>query len=80
VRIISPTDCVKDRLTWYYHSNDTQCLQQAILVANAHAVDLAEIERWPKAAGKHAAFTHIKDRLTNVGTTKRRTGAADAAR
>ena len=80
VRIISPTDCVKDRLTWYYHSNDTQCLQQAILVANTHPVDLAEIERWSKAERKHDAFVQIKGRLTTGGTTKRRTGAAGAAR
>ena len=29
VRIISPTDCIKDRLTWYYHDNDMECLEQA---------------------------------------------------
>jgi hypothetical protein len=71
--MISPTDCVKDRLTWYYYSNDTQCLQQAILVATANVVDLAEIERWSKAEGKHTAFTQIKDKLSNGGTTTRRT-------
>jgi hypothetical protein len=71
VRIISPTDCVKDRLTWYYHSNDTQCLQQAILVASANTVDLTEIERWSKAEGKHNAFNQIKSNLTNGGTTNR---------
>ena len=27
VRIISPTDCVKDRLSWYYHGNDKECLE-----------------------------------------------------
>jgi hypothetical protein len=73
LRMISPTDCVKDRLTWYYHSNDTQCLQQAILVATANVVDHAEIERWSKAEGKHTAFIQIKDKLRNGGTTKRRT-------
>ena len=31
--IISPTDCVKDRLAAYYHWGDRQCLEQAILVA-----------------------------------------------
>ncbi len=80
VRIISPTDCVKDRLTWYYHGNDTQCLQQAILVANAYAVDLSEIERWSKAEGKHNAFIQIKEKLTSGGTTTRRNGVAGAAR
>ena len=80
VRILSPTDCVKDRLTWYYHSNDTQCLQQAILVATANPVDLAEIGRWSTVEGKHNVFVQIKDKLTNGGTTKRRTGTVGAVR
>jgi hypothetical protein len=80
VRIISPTDCVKDRLTWYYHGNDTQCLQQAILVATANAVNLAEIERWSRAEGMLAPFRRIKQMLTNGGTTKRRSSTAGATR
>jgi hypothetical protein len=35
LRAISPTDCVKDRLTWYYHDKDIECLRQAILVATS---------------------------------------------
>ncbi len=73
VRIISPTDCVKDRLAWYYHSNDTQCLQQAILVATANPVDLTEIERWSHTEGKIGAFRRIKNSLIGSGKTKRRT-------
>jgi len=26
LRIISPTDCVKDRLTWYYHDDDVSAV------------------------------------------------------
>jgi len=65
LRIISPTDCVKDRLTWYYHDKDTECLRQAILVANCNAVDLEEIERWSKVEGKSREFNSIKDQLRN---------------
>ena len=43
LRIIPPTDCVKDRLTWYYHDGDTECLKQAILVAHTNNIDLKEI-------------------------------------
>ena len=63
VRIISPTDCVKDRLTWYYHDNDTECLEQAVLVAVSNAVDLEEVERWSGVEGKREAFDAIKLRL-----------------
>jgi len=33
LRVISPTDCVKDRLAAYYHWGDRQGLAQAIMVA-----------------------------------------------
>ena len=66
VRIISPTDCVKDRLTWYYHGNDTECLEQAILVAQANDIDLKEVQRWSKAEGMIDAFIKIKSRLIRI--------------
>ena len=56
LRIISPTDCVKDRLAGYYHWNDLQCLEQASLVAEAIKIDLEEIERWSKVEGKLGEF------------------------
>ena len=31
LKLLSPTDCVKDRLAAYYHWNDRQSLEQAIL-------------------------------------------------
>ena len=66
LRVISPTDCVKDRLTWYYRDKDIECLRQAILVANSIAIDLKEIERWSKTEGKVLEFARIKVRLQNV--------------
>jgi hypothetical protein len=63
LRIISPTDCVKDRLSWFYHSNDTECLEQAVFVTETNAVDIMEIERWSKAEGKSPLFTRIRHRL-----------------
>jgi hypothetical protein len=63
VRIISPTDCVKDRLVWFYHNNDTECLEQAVLVAENNDVDLAELKRWSQVEGKHEVFHRIRHRL-----------------
>jgi hypothetical protein len=63
LRLLSPTDCVKDRLSWYFHNNDLQCLEQAILVAQQNEIDLKEIERWSKAEGKLGEFKHIRHRL-----------------
>jgi hypothetical protein len=58
--VISPTDCVKDRLAAYYHWGDRQCLSQAILVANLQKVNLEEIKRWSTAEGMLKEFTEIQ--------------------
>jgi hypothetical protein len=65
LRIISPTDCVKDRLAAYYHWADRQSLAQAQLVAKENPVDLNEIKRWSTVEGKLDEFERIKDRLIN---------------
>jgi len=62
-RIISATDCVKDRLAGYYHWDDLLCLEQAVLVAQENDICLEDIERWSKAEGKSGEFEQIKDRL-----------------
>ncbi len=61
--IISPTDCVKDRLTWFYHDHDRQCLDQAVAVACNNKIDIKEIERWSVAEGMRDQFKQIRERL-----------------
>lgn len=56
LRLLSPTDCVKDRLAAFFHWNDRQALEQALLVARAQDVNLKEIRRWSKAEGESAKF------------------------
>jgi|ERR1041385_1872514 hypothetical protein len=63
LKIISPTDCVKDRLAAYYHWSDQQSLLQAILVAQRHKVNIDEIRKWSLAEGKLTEFEKIKDKL-----------------
>lgn len=65
LKIISPTDCVKDRLAGYYHWNDQQCLDQAILVAQDNNVDINEIHRWSKGEGMTDLFKQIREKLKN---------------
>jgi hypothetical protein len=64
--LLSPTDCVKDRLAAYYHWNDPQCLEQALLVTEAKKVDLREISRWSAAEDKSAEFQGIRRRLSEA--------------
>jgi hypothetical protein len=63
LRIISPTDCVKDRLAAYYHWGDRQSLEQAVSVAQDNKIDLDEIERWSQVEGKLGEFHQIKQRF-----------------
>jgi hypothetical protein len=51
LRVISSTDCVKDRLAGYYFWGDQQSLVQAVMVARASRVNMAEIRRWSRGAG-----------------------------
>lgn len=63
LRIISLTDCVKDRLTAYYHWNDKQCLIQAKYVTQTQDVDLEEVQAWSEREGMLAKFEAIKKEL-----------------
>ena len=46
ITLLTPTDCVKDRLAAFYHWNDEQSLEQALLVARKQKVNLAAIKKW----------------------------------
>jgi len=46
LRLLSPTDCVKDRLAAFYHWNDRPSLDQAVMVCRDANVDLREVRRW----------------------------------
>jgi hypothetical protein len=55
LRILHPTECVMDRLTWYFHNTDRQCLEQALQVARRHPINLARIGRWAAGENPHGA-------------------------
>ena len=61
--LLSPTDCVKDRLAAYYHWNDPQSLEQALVVAKNQKIDLKEVKRWSKAEGHLEKFEKFVERL-----------------
>lgn len=51
LQLLTPTDCVKDRLSSFFHWNDMQAFEQALLVANDCTIDLNDIKRWAKQEG-----------------------------
>lgn len=46
LRILSPTDCIKDRLASFIHFKARECLDQALLVAKSQKFDLKMVEEW----------------------------------
>jgi len=48
LKLLTPTDCVRDRLAAYYYWNDPQSLEQAVMVAKKQksAIRLPVIKKW----------------------------------
>jgi hypothetical protein len=63
LRLLSPTDCVKDRLAAFFHWNDQQALEQAVMVAHAQAVNMNDIRRWAGNEGMSEHFTVFTEKL-----------------
>lgn len=46
IRLLNPTDTIKDRLLWWYLDGDRQCWEQALDIARNHRVSWADLETW----------------------------------
>lgn len=51
IRLLTPTQCVMDRLAAYFHWNDLQSLDQAVMVASHHKINLSKLDAWAKREG-----------------------------
>ena len=63
LRLLTPTDCIKDRLAAYYHWDDPQSLEQAIWVAQQNGFDIDSIKEWSSNKKKLDKFEIFKHRL-----------------
>jgi hypothetical protein len=65
LKLLSPTDCVKDRLASYIHWKSRDCFDQAVLVCRRQkaAVDLPAVRRWCEAEGREEAFEELERHL-----------------
>ncbi|MFT3991512.1 MAG: hypothetical protein QM680_08875 [Luteolibacter sp.] len=61
LRLLSPTDCVKDRLAAYIHWQSRAGFRQALLVCRRQAdrVDLEKVRLWCETEGGLAAFDEL---------------------
>ena len=66
LKLLSPTDCVKDRLAAYYHWNDKPSLEQAVMVSLAQSADLKEIERWSANEGMADKYPTFLEELKRI--------------
>ena len=63
LKILSPTNSIKDRLAGYYHWSDMQNLRQAIQLYKDVGGKLDEIERWSIAEGHDKKFQIFKKEI-----------------
>ncbi|OIO05724.1 MAG: hypothetical protein AUJ52_13235 [Elusimicrobia bacterium CG1_02_63_36] len=63
IRLLSPAQCVMDRLAWFFHNRDRQCLDQAVAVASSQAVSLDAIRRWARGENDEEGWTVFLEAL-----------------
>ena len=66
LKLLSPTDCVKDRLANFYYFHDKQCLEQALMVASRHPINQSDLDKWHENENLKDEYVKF---LTLIGTT-----------
>ena len=67
IKLLNPTDCVKDRLLNYYAYRDEQCLEQAKDVARSHQVNWSSLKRWHDGEGYADRFQAFREQVKSSG-------------
>ena len=64
LRVLTPTDCCKDRLAAFFHWSDRGALEQALAVALActDRIDFEELERWSTREGGEERYAEFARR------------------
>jgi len=64
LRILTPTLCVMDRLAGFYHWGDRQNLDQAVMVAKRHQIDLKKVRSWSRNEDHLQKYKEFLGRLS----------------
>lgn len=70
LQILTPTQCIKDRLAAFFHWRDTQSLEQALLVGKTHRISMPDLARWSLAEGHADEFEEFRRRLLVIRRTR----------
>ena len=60
LKILSPTDCIRDRLVSYIHFKSRDALDQAVLVARSQPFDLSKIKEWCRLENASEVFAEFQ--------------------
>lgn len=63
IKLLTPTDCVKDRLAAFFYWNDLQSLEQAVLVAKSNTLDYKSIENWSRKESNLKKYKVFRERV-----------------
>ncbi len=63
IKILSPTDCVKDRLATYIYFKTQDGMDQAVLVAKNQEVNFSSIKKWCIGEGHPEVFDDFLNEL-----------------
>ncbi len=63
LKLLTPTDCIKDRLAAYFHWDDLQSLEQAVWVAEQNEFDMESVRTWAMNEKEIGKFEVFKGRL-----------------
>lgn len=66
IHILTPTQCVMDRLAAYYFWNDPQALDQAIMVARGHNIEIEAVYAWSTSEGHEEKYSIFFRQLAKV--------------
>lgn len=72
VRLLTPTDAVKDRLAAFLHWNDRQGVEQAVHIIRRQAVDVGKVEAWALSEPGQARerYALVRERLRRAAIGK----------
>lgn len=62
-KLLTVTDCVRDRLCSFYHWDDRQALNQAIEVCLDHNINMKKLQEWSKNEGFEKRFLVFEEEL-----------------
>jgi hypothetical protein len=54
--LLTPTDCVKDRLAAYFFWSDLQSLDQAVMVAKRNKINIQDVKKWAENQGEQEKY------------------------